>query len=116
MEKQSGVMLSDLWDDMKGLQKAALVNQVVEIERTLASTKFTKFGSLYYKRDMPRSDDTKPLYMNGSGNQIHSAEFEIGPTNQRSFFDYGRGALDIDRGPCMSPPIYSEYYLTCLLI
>jgi hypothetical protein len=103
MEKQTGVMLSDVWDSMEGLQKAEIVNQVVEIERTLASTRFTKFGSLYYKHDLPRSDDTKPLYINGNGNEIHSAEFDIGPTNHRSFFDYGRGALDIDRGPCKPP-------------
>ncbi|KAH7356523.1 phosphotransferase enzyme family protein [Rhexocercosporidium sp. MPI-PUGE-AT-0058] len=99
MEKQSGVMLYDVWDTMKGSQKAEILKQVVGIEKALASTKFTKFGSLYYKQDLPQSESTEPLYVDGNGNAVHSAEFEIGPTNHRSFFDFGKGALDIDRGP-----------------
>lgn len=109
MEKQSGVMLSDLWDDMKGLQKAEILKQVVGIEKALASTRFTKFGGLYYKHDLPQSDSTTPLYVDGNGNEVHSAEFEIGPTNHRSFFDFGKGALNIDRGPCTFPLDHSKY-------
>lgn len=29
-----------------------------------------------------------------------SQAFDIGPTNHRSFFDFGRGELDTVRGPC----------------
>ncbi|KAF1842086.1 phosphotransferase enzyme family protein [Cucurbitaria berberidis CBS 394.84] len=99
MEKQPGIVLNDLWDNMEGPQKAEILKQVIEIEKKLASIKFTKFGGLYYKQDLPQSDSTTPLYIDGNGNAVHSAEFEIGPTNHRSFFDFGRGALDIDRGP-----------------
>ncbi|KAL2061554.1 hypothetical protein VTL71DRAFT_6931 [Oculimacula yallundae] len=99
MEKQSGVMLYNVWDNMKGSQKAEILKQVVEIEKAFTSTRFTKYGSLYYKHDLPQSDSTTPLYVNGNGNAVHSAEFEIGPTNHRSFFDFGKGALDIDHGP-----------------
>lgn len=103
MEKQPGVVLNDVWDNMEGLHKAEILKQVIEIEKQLASIKFTKFGSLYYKQDLPPSDSTTSLYIDGNGNAIHSVEFEIGPTNHRSFFDFGKGALDIDRGPCMLP-------------
>ena len=103
MEKQPGVMLNDVWDNMDGSQKAEILKQVVGFEKTLASTRFTKFGGLYYKQDVPQSDSTTPLYIDGNGNAVHSAEFEIGPTNHRSFFDFGKGALDINRGPCMFP-------------
>ncbi|KUJ13902.1 phosphotransferase enzyme family protein [Mollisia scopiformis] len=75
IEKQSGVMLYDVWDNMKGSQKAEILKEVVGIEKALASTRFTKFGSLYYKHDLPQSDSTTPLYIDGNG------------------------ALDIDRGP-----------------
>jgi hypothetical protein len=101
MEKQPGVMLNDVWDNMEGSQKAEILKQVVSFEKTLASTRFTKFGSLYYKQDVPQSDSTTPLYIDGNCNAVHNTEFEIGPTNHRSFFDFGKGALDIDRGPCM---------------
>lgn len=87
---------------MKGKQKASILQQVVEFERILASTKFTKIGALYYKEDLPTPERNSPLYVDGSGNDVYSPEFEIGPTNHRSFFDFGKGGLDIDRGPCMT--------------
>ncbi|KAI3289481.1 hypothetical protein DTO002I6_6797 [Penicillium roqueforti] len=84
MEKQSGVVLNDL----------------VDIERRLAATKFSKFGSLYYKDDLPdNSDSTSPLYLDSTGNEVRSKTFAIGPANHRSFFDFARGELDIERGP-----------------
>lgn len=46
-------------------------------------------------------DSTTPLYVDGNGNAVHSAEFEIVLINYRSFFDFGKRALDIDRGLCM---------------
>ncbi|KAL3481749.1 kinase-like domain-containing protein [Aspergillus californicus] len=49
MEKQRGVMLSDAWKTMKGKQKAHLILQIVTIEKSLATTKFTKYGSLAYQ-------------------------------------------------------------------
>lgn len=110
MEKQPGVMLNDVWDDMSGSEKAHTVKQVVDIERTLASIKFTKFGGLYYKQDLPQSESSTPLYIDANGSPVHSAEFEIGPTNDHSFFDFGKGGLDIDRGPCMIPSTILRSY------
>ncbi|KAI1907660.1 hypothetical protein LOZ61_005992 [Ophidiomyces ophidiicola] len=106
MEKQAGMMLSDAWGNMKGKQKAQIVKQAVDIEKTLASTKFTKLGALYYKHDLPSSDSGTPLYIDGTGKQVHNTEFGVGPTNHRSFFDFGKGKLDIDRGPWSTPTEY----------
>jgi hypothetical protein len=103
MERQSGAVLNDVLDDMEGSQKVQALKQVVEIESTLASIKFTKFGSLYYKHDLPQLVSTTPLYVVGNGIAVHNAEFAIGPINHRLVFDFGQGALDIDRGPCMLP-------------
>ncbi|KAE8315097.1 kinase-like domain-containing protein [Aspergillus transmontanensis] len=82
IEKQPGVMLSDAWDSLKGKQRAQLVLQVVDFEKTLAATKINGFGSF--------------------GKEVQSTKFAIGPTNHRTFFDFGRGSLDIDRGPWAS--------------
>ncbi|KAL4862318.1 hypothetical protein BDV12DRAFT_178956 [Aspergillus spectabilis] len=54
MEKQSGVVLSDKWGTLKGKQKAQSALQVVEFEKNLTATSFTKLGSLYYKDDLPQ--------------------------------------------------------------
>ncbi|EEP77649.1 predicted protein [Uncinocarpus reesii 1704] len=105
MEKQAGVILSDVWDDMSGNGKAHIIKQVVGIEQTLASTKFKRFGALYYKQDLPSDNDTL-LFVGGTGENIHSEKFVIGPTNHRSFFDFGKGELDIDRGPWSTLPEY----------
>ncbi|KAK6815343.1 hypothetical protein RU639_008689 [Aspergillus parasiticus] len=99
IEKQPGVMLSDAWDSLKGKQRAQLVLQVVDFEKTLAATEFTSFGSLYYKDDLHSSVHTSPLYVDNSGKEVQSTRFAIGPTNHRAFFDFGRRSLDIDRGP-----------------
>ncbi|KAK2795791.1 hypothetical protein FQN52_003641 [Onygenales sp. PD_12] len=104
MEKQAGVVLSDVWESMKGKQKAQIVLQAVDVEKTLASTKFTKLGALYYQNDLPAMlDNTSPLYVDRDGKEVHGAKFGIGPTNHRSFFDFGRGELDIDHGPWSTP-------------
>ncbi|OJJ37807.1 hypothetical protein ASPWEDRAFT_171269 [Aspergillus wentii DTO 134E9] len=100
MEKQAGVVLTDVWDTIKGKQNVQILDQVVDIERRLAATKFSKFGSLYYKDDLPdNSDSASSLYLDPTGNKVWSKTFGIGPTNHRSFFDFGRGQLDIERGP-----------------
>ncbi|EFW21407.1 hypothetical protein D8B26_001612 [Coccidioides posadasii str. Silveira] len=88
--------------------KAQIVKQIVDIEKTIASTKFTKLGALYYKRDLPSSDHDTVLYVDRAGNKVHTEEFGIGPTNHRSFFDFGRGELDIDRGPWSTTTAYLE--------
>lgn len=100
MEKQPGIVLSDVWGEITGKQKARVVQQIAEIEITLASAKFTKYEAIYYKQDLPASDNNIPLYINNTGDEVLSSDFGIGPTNHRSFFDFGKGQLDIDRGPC----------------
>ncbi|OJJ73162.1 hypothetical protein ASPBRDRAFT_73611 [Aspergillus brasiliensis CBS 101740] len=100
MEKQAGIVLADVWDTMKGKQKVQILDQVVDMERCLAATKFSRFGALYYKDDLPdNSDAASPLYVDSTGNEVRSDEFGIGPTNHRSFFDIGKGDLGIRRGP-----------------
>lgn len=114
MEKQAGVVLTNVWDTMKGKQKVQIVDQIVDIERRLAAAKFSQFGSLYYKVDLPdNSDTTSPLYVDSAGNEVRSRKFGIGPTNHRSFFDFGKGDLDIGRGPCK---FISNLYYSPMLI
>lgn len=105
-------MLSDVWDSLKGKQRAQLVLQVVDFEKTLAATKFNGFGSLYYKDDLHSSVDTLSLYVDNSGNEVQSTKFAIGPTNHRTFFDFGRGSLDIDRGPCKCLYSFREHVIS----
>jgi len=83
------------------------------MERRLTTTRFSKFGSLYYKNDLPdNSHSISPLYIDSTGKEMRSEAFDIGPTNHRSFFDFGRGVLDIDRGPCKFIPNHTSVSTT----
>jgi hypothetical protein len=104
MEKQSGTVLESVWDELKGPQKKEILEQVIEIERKLAFIKFTRYGGLYYKKDLSQPEDQTPLYTDENGSTVQSAKFTVGPTNDRTFFDFGKGTLNLDRGPCTLQP------------
>ncbi len=50
MEEARGVPLSHKWPSLHGDDKLKLIERIVEIETTLASTSFREFGSLYYTK------------------------------------------------------------------
>lgn len=95
-EKQDGVVLTDVWDTIKGKQKVRILDQVVDMEKRLTTTSFSKFGSLYYKDDLPENSDSTSLYIDSTGKEMWSEKFDIGP----SFFEFGRGEFGIERAPC----------------
>ncbi len=90
MEKVPGIELENIWEDITGRQKYEIVKQLVGIEKSFTATRFTSFGS---------GDET--LCVNEDGTEIQCSRFAIGPTNNRMFFDEGRGTVQMDRGPCM---------------
>lgn len=107
MEKVQGTELSHVWDSITGRQKYTIVQQLVDFERRFSSTRFTKFGSLYYSKDFPEfSSPAQPLYIDQDGVDQSCDRFVVGPSNSRMFFDDGRGQVDIDRGPCMNIPSF----------
>ncbi|KAL9101968.1 MAG: hypothetical protein Q9163_002826 [Psora crenata] len=99
MEKVPGIELEKLWEDITGRQKYEIVKQLVGIEKSFATTRFTSFGSLYYTEDVPKVSNNEILYVNKDRTEIQCSRFAIGPTNNRMFFDEGRGTVHMDRGP-----------------
>ncbi|RAK99971.1 uncharacterized protein BO80DRAFT_456099 [Aspergillus ibericus CBS 121593] len=86
MEKQAGVVLTEVWDTIKAKQKVQILDQVIDIERRLATTGFSKFGSLYYRDDLPEnSDATSSLSRDATGNEVQSDKFGIGPVARLIF-------------------------------
>ncbi len=51
--------------------------------------------------DVAKVFDNEMLCVNEDGTEIQCSQFAIGPTNNRLFFDEGRGTVHVDRGPCM---------------
>ena len=102
MEKMPGIELEKLWEDITGREKYEIVKQVVGFEKKFASTRFRSYGSLYYAQDVSKIAGNEILCANEGGLEMQSSQFAIGPTNNRMFFDEGRGAINMDRGPCMT--------------
>ncbi|RAK95744.1 phosphotransferase enzyme family protein [Aspergillus ibericus CBS 121593] len=98
MEKSRGLELSKLWDGMPGSDKFQIVKQLVGFEKRLTSSRFPMYGSLYYAKDLP---EVQPNQLVGIGSKKDTVDtvFAVGPTTNRTFFDDGRDAVDVNRGP-----------------
>ncbi|KAL9100206.1 MAG: hypothetical protein Q9163_004389 [Psora crenata] len=108
MEEARGVPLSNKWSTLHGDDKLNLIEKIVEIEKTLASTSFRDFGSLYYTKDLERRARNDVLYTDSTGKPIVSAQFSIGPTTDRKSFDNNRASVDFEQGPWTT----AEEYVT----
>lgn len=104
MEKVSGIELSHKWPELSGDDKYSLIQAVIGFERMLTSVSFKKLGSHYYAEDVIDSASQDVLYVKEQEGEVRSSKFAVGPTTDRKFFDDGRGAVEVDRGPCMEPP------------
>lgn len=93
MEKLDGVPLGEMWYTMTPEEQYKVMKQVVELEAKLMALELPAFGSIYYQRDLPTERSVPLPDEAGTG-------FCIGPMAHWSWWNGGRGALDIDRGPC----------------
>lgn len=64
------MVLTDVWDTTKGKQKVRTLDQVVDIEKRLTTTRFSKFRSLYYKDDLPENSDSTSLNIDSTGKEM----------------------------------------------
>jgi hypothetical protein len=101
MEKMAGVELERVWEDLTGPEKFDIIEQVVGFQASFASTRFPAYGSLYFAEDLPEQSSRAPLSVEMAGTAVPHSRFAIGPSVSRAFFDDGRAAVDLDRGPCM---------------
>lgn len=103
MERSRGVELSKLWDDIPGPDKLQIVRQLVGFEKTLVSTRFPVYGSIYYADNLCNPHPNQMIELGPKKNTVGAA-FVVGPTTNRTFFDDGRNAVDVHRGPCKCLP------------
>lgn len=99
MERSDGLELSKVWDCMPGSNKFQIVRRLVEFEKALTSSHFPMYGSLYYANDLPEVRPNQLVDIGSKEVTMHSV-FVVGPTTNRTFFDDGRDAVDMNRGPC----------------
>jgi hypothetical protein len=99
-EKALGMPLWTLWQDRDEWSiedRFRTIEQVVEIERKLASTKFMKSGCIYFKEDMPHGD---VLVTDPSLCSSTLEPFRLGPLVEKELWCGERANMDLNRGPC----------------
>lgn len=101
MERAQGIELGNIWNDLRGPEKFEIVRQLVSYERALSSAQFPMYGSLYYDSDL-QGVTKDQLIQHDPPDWGDGPSFAVGPTTDRTFFDDGRDAVDVNRGPCMS--------------
>jgi aminoglycoside phosphotransferase (APT) family kinase protein len=100
LEKLEGVPLSDQLFTMDNKARVKVMRQIVDIEKRLMGLSVPASGSLYYQRDLEKSDSFIPIPDQTTKNQI-----VVGPSTRLEWWYRERSLLDVDRGPC-------EYYLS----
>ena len=98
MEKMPGESLSSQLLSLSTGELAKVIEQIVDMESRLFSTRFPKHGSLYYKEDVEERFREDMPYQPTDGDL--SARFCVGPLATRSFWAEERCKMALDRGPC----------------
>ncbi|KAF2667398.1 hypothetical protein BT63DRAFT_456698 [Microthyrium microscopicum] len=91
MEKNPGIELARVWDDLEGRQKIDIVRQLAVFTSRLSKAHFPAYGSLYYSKDLPDIN-----------NKLVDDTFSVGPTTSRAWFDDKRSEVNVHRGPWTS--------------
>ncbi|KAJ5781584.1 uncharacterized protein N7518_010067 [Penicillium psychrosexuale] len=115
-EKATGQPLGNLWGTVSLSTKFHLVDQILDIEKRLASITFSKHGCIYYTSDLQSKPcdyellETKRNYRSGSaadGNDTLPS-FAIGPSASPIFWEKQKARMNLDRGPWESIAAYAE--------
>lgn len=108
-EPSQGVELGKLWDDMSWKDRLEIVTTLVGYDKVFHSAEFPMYGSLYFAKDLHNPSPSQ--FLDGT-NSTHAGEnFAIGPTTNRAFFDEGRDAVEVNRGPCTFP---CHHFTVCI--
>ncbi|KAI6116150.1 hypothetical protein F5141DRAFT_1101459 [Pisolithus sp. B1] len=108
MEKAPGLLLSDVLEDLPSYDRGMFAKTLGECERKLLDLRFTHYGSLYYKNDVPAPLRAPTLIEGLSPDNELNSKFCIGPIARRDFWEAEREYMDIDRGPWRTAEDYMK--------
>ncbi|KAI9709530.1 MAG: hypothetical protein M1820_003290 [Bogoriella megaspora] len=102
MERVPGVPLGQKWPQLVPADKLKVLLQLVGFQKAWTSTRFLKFGSLYYNGDVPITSEDEYLYIGANGESVSNSRYIVGPATGRDWVDHGRQDLACKRGPWSS--------------
>ncbi|PYI01878.1 hypothetical protein BO78DRAFT_240590 [Aspergillus sclerotiicarbonarius CBS 121057] len=110
-EKAAGQPLGNIWSQMSMASQLGIIDQVVDMEKKLASVSFPIHGCLYYTSDL-RSGCSEiegldimldKSVMSTVGHRSQLSQSAIGPSNDRRLWQSERHSMKLDRGPWINP-------------
>lgn len=100
-EKAPGKPLGGLWHRWPRKWKLDIITQVVEMEKTLASTSFSQHGCIYFKDDLHgEAAANKSLVTDPCLPPSLIDKLTLGPLTTTELWKDGRSSMTLDRGPC----------------
>ena len=99
MEQIPGIELEHVWPKMNIKDRLAVVKAVGRYQKSWTSVSFTKYGSLYFSKDLNDAPNDQPLYVDAAGDYVKNTRYAIGPSTGRENIDIGRATVHFDRGP-----------------
>jgi hypothetical protein len=104
MERIPGVELRNRWLDIRGGEQVnPLFDGLFDIEASFGRCHFSQIGSLYFKEDVSKELQNRPLFMRNQTppNLLEASnKYRIGPLADRQWWRGERTRMNIDRGPC----------------
>ena len=107
-ERATGQPLGNLWETISLSTKVRIVDQILDIEKKLASMTFSKHGCIHYASDLQSKScdyeliETKRNYPSESAARGNGTtpSFAIGPSTSPIFWEKQKATMNLDRGPC----------------
>ncbi|KAM5499806.1 hypothetical protein McanMca71_006150 [Microsporum canis] len=103
-EKAPGTPLGMLWYQWKMKSRLEMIDQIIQIEGKLASTKFSKIGCIYFSDDFP--DKTPGGCILSTSSSLPSSvleRFTLGPLVSSDLWRGDRASMNLNCGPCKDP-------------
>ncbi|KAJ5587043.1 uncharacterized protein N7459_002808 [Penicillium hispanicum] len=114
-EKATGQPLGRVWGNLSMATQLEIVNQIVDVEKKLASVSLRKHGCIYYESDLKSRSliyealnsivESGSVSTTGLNDQLSS--FVIGPSANPKFWEGERATKKLDRGPWNSIADYA---------
>ncbi|PSN61842.1 hypothetical protein BS50DRAFT_603955 [Corynespora cassiicola Philippines] len=108
MEKAVRSQLGGVWEEMELRDKLEIVDEIVATEKKLLSVSFTRYGNLYFAKDVFQGCERAEVIGEVPPSDKKEVEdrFIIGPVVDLSFWHRERASVDIDHEPWKHPEDY----------
>ncbi|KAG8624730.1 hypothetical protein KVT40_007797 [Elsinoe batatas] len=115
MEEASGQQLSKSWHRLDLEAQTTIVEQIVGIANAMTSVRFASSGNLFLRSDSPcpHHEIRAASELPPSLQDELASRFVLGPSVASEFWEDGRAALDLDRGPWSHPSGFLRAIAEC---